>query len=611
MKVGLITRVLTISLLTLLLVGAVVTLAVHYYHHKTSNSYDVIWRTQGVIQNISCVKDSCFFALNGNSNIEFGKLMDSKVYLKDYVGDITYIASEDCVTETFCAAVGFSKDGFSNYYMYSRNGMTFLKGPELDYANEQTIALSCNERFNCYVAGGIYFPLVRISMMGSSISAIKDNSSLGIDARTLNCQVLNGCVVAGTRNYLFNSGVQTGSFLGYFTMKSGWINTSLSSSLIDPRVVAGPNKKGPFLVAGSGIFDAPFIVVVKSLNNIKDISPSSFIATITTAFCDKSFRCYIGVIDKDNKAAIWLLNLKNYTFQSLFELSNEYIEINSIGCSKSMCYAGVTNQILTKSAIISFSPKLNIDSEKDTVELHNILPGKPAAPGNKALRVLIEGDSQAVTLGIGLSDDADSQGVNLKVGGLIGCGILGEVINLEHDKTFGKGLSICAGWQHVYKEAVDQFNPKVVLLLVGRWEVSDHLEANGKISNIYQPEVQNQIENDLKTAISILSSKGARVVILSAPFYFTGYSKSHKLYPEDEPQRVLILNRIERHAAELSANKATFFNLNTLVSVHGKYARIIKGVVLRDFDGVHFSLEGGLYLGKYLIPYIKDIASKN
>ena len=66
-------------------------------------------------------------------------------------------------------------------------------------------------------------------------------------------------------------------------------------------------------------------------------------------------------------------------------------------------------------------------------------------------------------------------------------------------------------------DQVAQYRPDVVGLLVGRWDITDHID-NGTVVHIGQPAWDAHLDDEIDQAVSIFRAEGARVVLFTMPY---------------------------------------------------------------------------------------------
>jgi hypothetical protein len=218
-----------------------------------------------------------------------------------------------------------------------------------------------------------------------------------------------------------------------------------------------------------------------------------------------------------------------------------------------------------------------------------------AAPSAQAaaaasVRAVLLGDSVALTLGDGLLDRQAGSGVKVVDGGLIGCGVMGagevRVGGVASLETGG-----CANWETGWRDLLGQVRPAVAAILVGRWEVVDRV-VDGKWAHIGEPAFDAALSAGLDRAITAAASTGARVVLLTSP-YFAGVERPDGgAWPEDDPSRVDRFNALLRAAAARATGDVSVFDLGAMADPDGRYAAVLDGLTARRADGVHFTEAG-------------------
>ena len=242
-------------------------------------------------------------------------------------------------------------------------------------------------------------------------------------------------------------------------------------------------------------------------------------------------------------------------------------------------------------------------------------PGAPATA--TPVRVLLFGDSVALTLGVGLSAPPDQAkyGYVLSDKGILGCGVVnGPEVEImgARDTT----PSACDGsplqpgenpdlrpWTYQWQDAMNAVKPNVVVLLAGRWEVVDR-EYEGTWTNILHPAYAAYVKQQLEQASQLVTATGARMVFLTAPCTNEGEQPDGAPWPEDDPARLAVFNRLVREVAAAHPLTDSVVDLNAAACPRGKFATTVDGVVLRNSDGVHFTDAGGTWLVPKLMPAI-------
>ena len=219
---------------------------------------------------------------------------------------------------------------------------------------------------------------------------------------------------------------------------------------------------------------------------------------------------------------------------------------------------------------------------------------------HRPIKVLLVGDSVAETLGWGLEVDDAVYGVKIIDKALIGCGVTreepvfygGKVVDME---------SYCQDWPTIYSKEIKTIRPQVVVLLVGRWEVANAYYHN-HWTHIGRPGYDQYLTKELDLAVSVLTGEGARLALLTAPYYNSGIILGGQPLPENNPARVKLFNTMLYRLAARYRKNVAVFNLNKRLCPSGHYQLDIDGIQVRTNDGIHITVAGGEYVQPWLLP---------
>jgi len=157
---------------------------------------------------------------------------------------------------------------------------------------------------------------------------------------------------------------------------------------------------------------------------------------------------------------------------------------------------------------------------------------------------------------------------------------------------------ICDAWPWRWLLLLWADRPDEVLLVVGRWETTDHY-YQGRWQHLGDPAYDLHLADLLGQAITLLGSTGARVVVATEPYNRGPEQADGSLYPEDNPARVTTWNRLLR--AVVAAHPGTqVLDLNRKLCPNGTFTWTVDGVQVRD-DGVHLTPEGVRWLWPWLV----------
>jgi peptidoglycan/LPS O-acetylase OafA/YrhL len=229
------------------------------------------------------------------------------------------------------------------------------------------------------------------------------------------------------------------------------------------------------------------------------------------------------------------------------------------------------------------------------------------------VKVLVVGDSTALTLDIGLNEYATSYGIAPTNAGILGCGITtGKEYQLQG--VDAPMATQCTGhpaddqWYRLWADKISTIHPNVVMILAGRWEVVNRT-YEGHWTNIAHPAYAAYVESQLKRAVRIAGSGGAHVVLLTAPCYDSGEQPNGAPWPEDSRARLAVYNKLVRHVAATSAN-TSLLNFNAMACPGGQYEEFMDGHQVRLADGVHFTFDGGNVFAPKIWPVIAALGHR-
>ena len=233
---------------------------------------------------------------------------------------------------------------------------------------------------------------------------------------------------------------------------------------------------------------------------------------------------------------------------------------------------------------------------------------RTGAFGAHPVRMLILGDSVAMTLGMGLSEGAHaSYGVTVADEATIGCD-LDPQLPVVTSGAVGPATQGCVGWRTNWPLLMASQRPQVVALGLGRWEVTDHL-LDGRWVHVGEPIWDAHLSADLESAISIFHAFGAKVVLFTMPYIDPSSRQADGLpWSENSPARVRAYNAlVERVSRAQPPGEVTVVDLNKMLSPRGTYTSSVGGVQVRYTDGIHISLAGGVLLQRQILPEVDKI----
>jgi hypothetical protein len=218
------------------------------------------------------------------------------------------------------------------------------------------------------------------------------------------------------------------------------------------------------------------------------------------------------------------------------------------------------------------------------------------------LRVLIVGDSLALTVAVGMARYAAAYGIDLGGRSHTGCGVANAVPLSDHG-VVGDPFGNCQMWPTWWSDDVTQLHPQVVGLVTGFWEVVDR-RIDGHWLHLGDPAFDAYETAQLERAVAILSSGGAKVALFTSPYFHTGEQPDGDPWPQDDPARVDRYNQLLEAVARRHPGVVSVVPLNRFLDPDGHFTWTLDGQVVRQGDGVHTTLAGGTYLAPRVLPLL-------
>ena len=227
----------------------------------------------------------------------------------------------------------------------------------------------------------------------------------------------------------------------------------------------------------------------------------------------------------------------------------------------------------------------------------------PAAPP----KVMVVGDSVAGTLGLGFDHLGATTGLTVWNRGQLGCGLFydGEV----YEGGELTPVSSSCNWRDEWPGELQAFQPDVVMVLVGAWDILDR-QVDGHLVRFGSVEYDTSFLHQLDDATTLLASTGAKVVVLTTPFFSRPelVGQTGRDWPEYDPARVDRINALFRDFLANHPGRYRMIDLNKFVSPQGKFSDELNGQVIRG-DGVHFTEAGATMVVDWLTPQLKEAAA--
>jgi peptidoglycan/LPS O-acetylase OafA/YrhL len=232
-------------------------------------------------------------------------------------------------------------------------------------------------------------------------------------------------------------------------------------------------------------------------------------------------------------------------------------------------------------------------------------PDAGATPSGP-VRVLIIGDSVAVTLSDGLERAQAASNLAVWNQSVLGCGLVAADAKLFQGNWVDQGTE-CGDWRARWQSDVDTFRPDIVLVLSGAWDTYD-MNVEGRSLALGTPDADAYTLAGLERAVDVLASRGGTVVLLTTP-----YPEKRDLALDGrtnrvDPKRIDELNVLYRNVVEERPDEAVVVDLNGYLDAMGN-PDALDGVDLR-IDDLHFTPDGADIIVRWLAPQLTNIAEE-
>ncbi len=210
--------------------------------------------------------------------------------------------------------------------------------------------------------------------------------------------------------------------------------------------------------------------------------------------------------------------------------------------------------------------------------------------------VLILGDSTALVLVLEIRD-LDREGWDVQSFSRLGCAITdGDTIDAGSSTPTGHGPE-CRDWRTDWRAAVDDVQPDAVVVMVGAWEVLDHV-VDGEALRFPTAAWSAHVRTAVRTAAGIAGGSGAPVALTSLPCMRQTPGSLVSADARNDPARVEAFNAIVREEVE-SRPDTHLLDLASLLCPFGEPLRI-DGDDVR-YDGVHVSPAGAAVVWDWML----------
>ena len=237
-------------------------------------------------------------------------------------------------------------------------------------------------------------------------------------------------------------------------------------------------------------------------------------------------------------------------------------------------------------------------------------PSRPVRTASAGLiKVLVVGDSQAVTLAQGFDAESGHTGLSAQPGlvvwdrAILGCSISTYRSYLSQGRELP---NICGGpglWQRQWSQDVAAFNPDVVVVQAGAWDVYDVDAADGSRLAPGDPRWMKTYTQNVTDLFATLGQRGASILAVAPPCYGgVLFTAGGNVPPERlDATRVGAVRTAWARAAR--ARGFELYDLGRTLCPGGRSDDAIRA------DGAHYSNDGANFVAPIVARAIRAAAN--
>ena len=209
-------------------------------------------------------------------------------------------------------------------------------------------------------------------------------------------------------------------------------------------------------------------------------------------------------------------------------------------------------------------------------------------------RVLLIGDSVALTMGIEMSINEENWGTLIENASVKDCGFVTgySVVDLGNITVTNPK---CADDLKVWTKDAHRFKPQAIVVEMGWWDSFQHL-INGSVVSLSQLQYVALVEQQIHALINGLrSASAAPIYFLSVPWMNPGQLPNGQPEPAASATSHDDINSLIQTVAQ-SSDAVHFVNVSPYISPFGEYEAQVGGGECRASDGIelYYTAPGGL-----------------
>jgi len=237
-----------------------------------------------------------------------------------------------------------------------------------------------------------------------------------------------------------------------------------------------------------------------------------------------------------------------------------------------------------------------------------LTPSASASPAPGVARGVLIGDSVALTLGAGF-ERVEPPTLDMKNASVLGCGVIRGDANIGG--RWYPNAANCDRWSDTWTELIQREQAQVVVAFWGAWDMYDR-RVSGEVMRWGTPELDRFLTSELDHAVTVIASTGARVVLLTAPYFEPPdlAGRADRYQSLFERHRVDHWNQLVRGVAQAHPDSMMVVDLHAYLAPHGELLDSIAGVDNIRSDGIHFTPQGADVVARWLSPKIVRFANQ-
>jgi peptidoglycan/LPS O-acetylase OafA/YrhL len=222
-------------------------------------------------------------------------------------------------------------------------------------------------------------------------------------------------------------------------------------------------------------------------------------------------------------------------------------------------------------------------------------------------RVLVVGDSVALTLSGDRPAGVPGPDIQITSEAILGCGVIR--VNRHAGPFVHEPSDDCRAWPEIWAAAITRLRPDVTMLLLGAWEAWD-IQLDGERIPYASARHEALLREEVNLALDVLSVGRTEVLVLTTPcFNHFDAREFREGSDRNDPARVAWINGMLRQAAT-GRGDVRVVDLGGWLCPGGRFQESIDGVQVRDHDGVHLESGGLGVVWDWLRPDVLSAARR-